>query len=299
MRSIAANEVLTQLPIGELEESLEAFLSPMMERLPDERLRRVVPLGVQGILGSESPVILQMAQAVSRSEGEVWAIAKRMYRLLGNERFSHAELSQGLYEISQANVMRANPEYLVIAIDPVNFEKPYTKRLEGVSTVYKSTPPDINGKARLTPGYPSITAAVVNTPIPATSYANWFSYETGFLSENIEIQHAIQATNQLFPNHRRRYVLDAGFDDQRWFEELSEDEFVIRASHLERIVEVYNERLDRWERETLGDLVDVVLFTHTFSVHFTHARKRRATAQRLVPYSSTWQNAESVDYCRL
>ncbi len=248
-----------------------------MEQLPDKRLGRVVPLSVQGILGSESPVVLQMAQSVSHSEGETWAVAKRMYGLLWNERFSHKEIGAGLYAISKSNIDNAHPEYLVIAIDPVNFEKPYTKKLEGVSTVYKSTPPDLNGQARLTTGYPSITASVVNTPIPATTYANWFSYTTDFRSENIEIQRAIEATNQLFPEYRRRYVLDAGFDDQRWFNGLSNDEFVIRVSHLERIVEVYNERLDRWEREALGDLVAVVPFSHQFEVRFTHARKKRVT----------------------
>lgn len=72
-------------------------------------------------------------------------------------------------------------------------------------------------------------------------------------------------------------MLDAGFDDQRWFTVLSNDEFIIRASHLERIVEVYNERLDRWEREVLGDLVAVVPFSHQFTVRFTHARRKRIT----------------------
>ncbi len=59
---------------------------------------------------------------------------------------------------------------------------------------------------------------------------------------------------------------------------LAQDEFVIRASSLERLVEVNNDRLDRWETEALRDLVDVVLFSHTFRVTFTHARQtRRAT----------------------
>lgn len=73
-------------------------------------------------------------------------------------------------------------------------------------------------------------------------------------------------------------MADAGLDDQKLFAKLIEDEFVIRASRLERLVEVHNDRLERWELESLGDLVDVVLFSHTFKVTFTHARKtRRAT----------------------
>jgi hypothetical protein len=89
--------------------------------------------------------------------------------------------------------------------------------LEGVSTVYKSTPPQLNGQARLTRGYPAITATVVNTKIPAVTYANWFSYTTDFLSENLEIKKAIVATRRLLPDYRVRYVTDAGLDDQKLF----------------------------------------------------------------------------------
>ena len=281
MTTIAVSEVLDQLPVQELATDMHHFLSPMMAVLPDKRLQAVVPLAVQGILGSESPVVTRMAQVVARTESQVWAAAKRMYRLLENERFDHTDLGRGLYTISRMNVERDQPAYLVVAIDPVNFEKPYTKKLEGVSTVYKSTPPQRNGNARLTPGYPSLTASVVNTRIPATTYANWFSYTTDFRSENVEIQQAIDATTRLFSNYRLRYVLDAGFDDRKWFARLNQAEFVIRASHLERSVEVYNDRLDRWEPEILGDLVDVIPFSHTCQVTFTHARKMRVAHMQI------------------
>lgn len=275
MNTIAASTVMDQLPVAEVQASLRAFLAPLMTRLPDKRLGRVVVLAVQGILGSQSPVVAQMAQVVSRSESAVWPAAKRLYRLLHNERFSHGELAEGLYTISQANVARDAPERLVVAIDPVNFEKPYTEALEGVSTVHKSTPPDNQGQARLTSGYPSLTATVVNTRIPAVTYANWFSYTTDFLSENVEIHKAIEATTQRFAAYPLRFVLDAGFDDRKWFAALAAHEFAIRVCHFERLVEVYNDRLDRWETEALGDLVEVVPFTHTFWIRFTHARKTR------------------------
>jgi hypothetical protein len=280
MTTMAVNDVLEQLPVSEVQASLHEFLAPMMEILPDKRLGRVVPLAVQGILASASPVVTQMAQSVSRRESEVWPAAKRMYGLLHNDRFRHAELATGLYTISQANVARDDLAYLVVAFDPVNFEKPYTQALEGVSTVRKSTPPDDQGQARLTSGYPCMTATVVNTRIPATTYANWFSYTTDFLSENVEIQTAIDATNQRFSAFSRRYVLDSAFDDRKWFAALDEQEFAIRVSHFERTVEVYNERLDRWETEMLADLVDVVPFTHTGFVRFTHARNERVATMK-------------------
>lgn len=278
MFDITAKAILDQLPVTELEQSLTTFLAPMMTVLPDRRLQAVVPLSVRGIIGSESPVVTRIAQQVVRDESGVWAAAKRVYRFLGNPHFSTAELTQGLYACSVQTIQAAAPAYVVVALDPVNFEKPYTTALEGVSIVHKSTPPALNGKARLARGYPALTATVVNTPIPATTYAHWFSYtDTDFISENWELNQAIATTNRLLPNFRRRYVGDAGLDDQKLFASLSRDEFVIRASHLERRVEVYNDRLDRWESEQLQDLVGTLPLTHAFGVTFNHARKKRRT----------------------
>jgi hypothetical protein len=156
--------------------------------------------------------------------------------------------------------------------------KPYTQKLEGVSTVYKSTPPDREGEARLACGYPAITATVVNTRVPATTYANWFSYTTEFISENREIYRAIRSTCQVFPERRLRFVGDSGLDDKKifeWIASSAEAEFVIRASHLNRRVEAYNRRLDRWEAESLQELVRTVPFSATWQVAFTHAGKTR------------------------
>ena len=92
-----------------------------------------------------------MAQSVSRQEADPWAQAKRVYRLLNNKRFNHTQLLEGLYRVAQHNVQREKPPYLVVAVDPVNFEKPYTKKLEGVSIVHKSTPPDLPRSAWKSP----------------------------------------------------------------------------------------------------------------------------------------------------
>ncbi len=66
MEDIAIKEVLGKLPKQELETSMETYLKPMIEQIPDKRLQGVIPLAVQGILGSESPVVTQMAQTVAR-----------------------------------------------------------------------------------------------------------------------------------------------------------------------------------------------------------------------------------------
>jgi len=276
MESVLIDQVLDKLPTAELEHSLTRFLTPLLDRLPDRRLQRVVPLAVRGILASETPVVTAMAQSVARTDARPWAAAKRIYRFLDNPRVPPHRLTHGLYHLARATVAQEQPPYLVVAIDPVNFEKPYTRKLPGVSTVYKSTPPPLRGTGRLTRGYPAITATVVNTRVPATTYAHWFSYRVGFRSENWEIKRALRMTRAVFPQHRLRFVGDAGLDDQKIFAwAAAQGEFVIRASHLERIVEVYNARGNRWEVETLQDLVDTVPFAAIWQVAFTHAGTTR------------------------
>jgi hypothetical protein len=238
---------------------------------------------VWGILGGETPVITEMARQNSKDDGECWSVAKRMYRLLENQQVQTHRLYEGLYQVGCQAVTWEKPVYLVVAVDPVNFEKPYGNRIEGISTVHKSTPPDLSGHARLAHGYPAITATVVNTQVPAISYANWFSYEIDFISQNKEIEQAFQTTCRLYPGHQVRFVGDAGLDDQKMFAQVErlKQEFVFRASHLERVVEVYNARLDRWETEILQDLTDTVLYQAAFQVLFQHAGRTRLDNVRL------------------
>jgi hypothetical protein len=274
MFSIAIGEVLAKLPVAQLGQTLMEFVQPFIEELPDRRLQRVVPQAVQGILGSQTPVVTGMAQSTSRLEADVWPAAKRIYRFLSNPRLSADTLFRGLYRLAQHTVAHEQPPYLVVAVDPVNFEKPYTRHLEGVSTVHKSTPPDRHGKARLARGYPAITATIVNTRTPATTYANWFSYTLDFLSQNHEIRCALKQSRQLFEQrYQLRFVGDSGLDDQKifgWVEECGA-EFVIRASHLDRVVEIYNPHRGEWEREHLQELVDTVPFEAEWLVQFKHA----------------------------
>lgn len=280
VNSLMEKGLLDKLPTAELKGELKAFLEPMTVLLPEKRLQEVGELAVQGILAAQSPLVTQIAGGLEREEETAWPMARRIYRFLWNERFDHRDLLKGLYGIAQRVVDHYQPERLVVAIDPVNFEKPYTEALEGVSTVMKSTPPGPKGEKRLTSGYPAITATVVNLPEPVISYAQWFSYRAeDFISENREIYRALRITRALFPQKRLRFVGDAGLDDQKIFKWVSriKAEFVFRVSHRERLVEIYNDRLDRWELESLGDLADTVPFPCRWRVAFTHARTTRWT----------------------
>jgi len=272
--TLTLETILAKLPIGELKETIAAHILPLVRLLPDKRLGAVVECILLGILGSQTPVVTEIAGKNTKETGETWPIAKRIYRFLCNRRVKTESIYAGLYAIGQPMVERDQPAYLVVAVDPVNFEKPYAEAIEGVSVVHKATPPGLDGKARLAHGYPAITATVVNTKVPVTAYANWFSYQTAdFISQNKEIEQAFETTHRLYRQYRVRFVGDSGLDDQKMFIQVEnlKREFVFRVSHTERIVEVYNERLDRWETEVLKDLVDVVPHQITFQVLFTHA----------------------------
>src|SRR5512145_3185399 len=282
--NITLEAILAKLPIGELMETIEAHIYPFFQHLPDKRLRCVVVQMVLGILGSQTPIITEMAGSNSKREGSTWALAKRIYRLVHNQRVKTDDFYEGLYLSGQQRVASEAPEYLVVAVDPVNFEKPYAEAIEGVSTVYKATPPDLAGKPRLAHGYPSITATVVNTKVPVTTYANWFSYETAdFVSQNREIEHCFENTCRLCPQRRIRFVGDSGLDDKKMFAKVGKlgEEFAFRACHLNRTVEVYNERLHRWETECLQDLTDTVVYQATFLVTFTHAGSSNENTTKL------------------
>jgi hypothetical protein len=283
MASILQKGAIDKLPVAELSATLDLFLEPVLMHLPEKRLREVGKLAVQGVLGGQSPLVTQMARGVAREDETVWPTAKRLYRFIWNPRFTHRALLKGLYGIAQRCVAAHAPSHLVVALDPVNFEKPYTEDLEGVSTVMKSTPPGPGGEKRLTPGYPAMTATVVNLPEPVITYANWFSYRTAdFVSENREIYRAIRITRALFPRAKLRFVADSGLDDQKIFAQMSlvNAEFVIRARH-NRQVEVYNDRLYRWEAELLDDLTASVPLSLKLRVAFTHARRLRVVDREL------------------
>jgi len=285
MSSISEKDLLANLPAEELMTSLQEFLRPVLTHLPEVRLRRVIVSAVRGILAAQSPVLTEMARKGQPEEALNWPLAKRFYRFVANERFDHRDLLKGLYGIAQQTVARAPRPYLLVALDPVNFEKPYTTDLEGVSTVLKSTPPGPKGDKRLTPGYPAITATIVNLPEPVISYANWFSYKTAdFISENREIYRAIRTTRALFPTIALRFVGDSGLDDQKIFAQVAavQGQFIFRVKHADRLVEVYNLRLQRWEGpEHLHELAASVPWSLRLAVSFQHARKTRRTTVAL------------------
>jgi hypothetical protein len=265
------------LPVAELRESAAQYLESLLRQLPEKRLRAVSVLMVLGIWAGHSPLITHMARGVRDGSRYILDMARRIYRFVWNRRLSSSQLQQGLYAIGQATVARYGAPELVVAIDPVNFEKPYTHDLEGISTVHKSCPPDRKGKARLARGYPALTACVVNLPEPVLTYAQWFAYTREFLSENAELRQAITTTRQLYPAHPLCFVADSGLDDQKLFAHIRQAQasFIIRVQHEDRLVDVWNSHTHRFERTTLGALMADGPTLLKLETTFTHARQTR------------------------
>jgi hypothetical protein len=130
-------------------------------------------------------------------------------------------------------------------------------------------------RQRVTHGYPAVLAYTVNLPQPTNPNARWFSYTSPeFLSENMELRRAVRTVCTVLAGQTVCFIADAGLDDQKFFEYCGAQqvEFIIRAAN-DRWVEVSNERLNRWEREHLKDLVDTVPGCLGFVTSFTHAGK--------------------------
>ena len=77
MDTILRNRRIGNLPVGEITVGLEMFLEPVLAYLPEKRLREVAKLAVQGIIGGQSPLVVQIARGVAREDETIWPMAKR------------------------------------------------------------------------------------------------------------------------------------------------------------------------------------------------------------------------------
>jgi hypothetical protein len=135
------------------------------------------------MLGARSPQLAKAAAHAPQADQDEKALAKRFYRLLNTPRFSHQQWLKLLYADARQVVEDSEVDRVIVALDPVNFEKAYAERIEGISL-----------------------------------------------------------------------------------------EFITRATS-ERWIEVYNERLDRWEQEKLMEIVSTFPGRLQFKTGFIHEGK--------------------------
>ena len=116
--NIARESILAKLPILEIQATIQSHTASLMEMLPDKRLKKVLGNMLLGILGGQTPVVTGIARQNGKTEGETWAVAKSMYRLLGNKRLEAKVMYQGLYEIGQ-QVVPADVAAVVFSANPI------------------------------------------------------------------------------------------------------------------------------------------------------------------------------------
>jgi hypothetical protein len=262
---------------GVLLAELWEYIDPYAAVLPDARFAEGLQLLVAGMLAARSPQPAKAAAHAPQADQDETALAKRFYRLLKTPRFSHRQWLKLLYADACQLVEDSDVERVIVALDPINLEKAYAERIEGISTVYKSTPPGSLPRrdARLTKGYPALLAYIVNLPQPAISYARLFSYTMPeFRSENQELVRAMRTIRTVIPERAVCLVADSILDDQKMFAWTGQYglEFITRATS-ERWIEVYNERLDRWEEEKLMEIVSTLPGKLRFKTGFIHEGK--------------------------
>src|SRR5947209_2713129 len=104
MISITQAAEIGDLPVEELQAAVKTFAQPLLEKLPDQRLRVVGVLMILGIVTGQSPLITHMARGVREGSRSVSELARRIYRFVLNKRFSHQTMQAGLYAIGQSVV---------------------------------------------------------------------------------------------------------------------------------------------------------------------------------------------------
>ena len=245
-----------------LEQAIDDFLAPYQAALPDARLRETLRFLLPGMLAARSPHLAKAAAHASHWTGTTWALTKQFYNLVKSPQFGHYDWLAVLYAqaVEQVNVLAPNRR-LLVAVDPLNLEKAYARKIEGISQVLKKTPPGLppnskptgKNKGRLTWGYPCIAALALNTAQPALLYHRLFSYVTAdFDSQPKEWLHTMRHLRQLLPGRKITIVADAEADDQKlWQEAQAQDLELITRVTSHRNIEVYRPRQGDWQEKDL------------------------------------------------
>lgn len=280
-----------------LHEELERFLSPFAAVLPDARHRRALQQLAPALLASRRPYLSAAGVRGEQTSTSAWALSKRFATLLHTPRFSHHAWLDVLYTQAVEQVA-ALPRCrrLLVAVDPLNLEKAYARKIEGICQVYKATPPGSSPQrsrrrpeGRITWGYPSIFAIGLNTACPTLLHHRLFSYTTDdFVSQPWEWIQTMRQLRQRLPDGRICLVADAEADNQELWQEAQANtlELVARATK-ERNVEVWEPRrrcwhaqeLQHWARSCRDQAHFVKAFTHAgrtvpVRVHLAWARLR-------------------------
>lgn len=256
--------------------------------IPDARLRRVLVKALTGIVTQRSPVIARMVALAPTSSKQAEAPAKQVRRFFANERVTRRAIWKGIYADTRRLVDQERPTVVPVVLDGVNWEKPYARKLPGLSTIRKPTAANRQHDQELTKGFPALAAVALAGGRPALTYAHIFSYtDAAFVSVKRETRRAVRTSRAVLSPYRVRFIGDKEFDDDQVLPWMAEDDnqFLVRAYH-NRTIDVWDPTSETWRRTSMQECAETLPLRARFTATFTHARRKRHSVVRL-------------DYCRI
>ena len=214
---------------------MNEFLSPY-EVLFDKRLGKRFRDTIQGIIGAESLRVMKIATFSPNRQENASSTAKAIYRFLWNDDFSAQELLKPLYKKTKEDFR--NEKKVIGVIDLSPWEKPYARKMEGLSKVKKK---DKSGTVN---GYMAVSVLFISKNKKGLGYFHLFSYEKfsyeESMSQNKQIERAIEEARKLLPAEAKiTWVWDRGFDDGKNYKDvLGNGEDFIGRVYQNRNVEV-------------------------------------------------------------
>ena len=251
--------------------------------LPDERLRRVLGRALAGVVTHRSPIIARMVSLPTAADCQPESSAKQLCRFFRNPRVRPRDLWRGLYGRTRSQVEQQPNSLVSVIIDGVNLEKPYARKLPGLSTIHKQAATNRHSDRALTCGYPALAVAALVGTCPALTFAHLFSYvDAAFLSVKRQMRRAILTTRAVLHGYTVRFIGDREFDDDQvllWMAQ-GGHQFLVRAFRR-RTIEVWDGATQTWHRSSTQECAETLPLPAVFHATFTHARKQRDATIRL------------------
>ncbi len=277
---------------------LRQFIQQFEGIFPDRRLHRVFGQLLKGVIAAGVPILSRIAAAVigSTDPRRGFHVAKRYYRWLENDRFSHRDLLKPAYGQTRRLFSSVKDRYILVALDFSNLEKPYGYRFENLCTL-KATGRRTGPRLRkgLVPGYNQLAALAIAKDRVGLTYARTISYqEADFLSLNREIFRAIRYSKTILRGHKLRFVCDSQFDDEKTFHYIVrlDEEFIIRLRHNRTLLVPFS----RKKREVLlEEFVPLVRCPIRFEAWFRVGGRWRK-CQVTLGYRKVWLPGHQKPY---
>ncbi|MDI6786538.1 MAG: hypothetical protein QMD92_07490 [bacterium] len=116
-------------------QALDGFLADFGDIFNDKRESKRFENTIYGIIGAESPVVMQIAAHSPDRRENAFHTAKGIYRFLDARECEEQNLLRPIYEKTKKDFCHENE--VVVVIDISSWEKPYAKKMERLCKVEK------------------------------------------------------------------------------------------------------------------------------------------------------------------